>query len=196
MKRVNITDTETVVLKNDLKALRDQAHTYFDMLWQLQYVIGRNQAYEYLNMGLGIKDKVSNMTNKDGKIVTKSWHMGRFSKHRCRLAVIWSISMLNSLRVIDIEEGREPRFPKYIIKLNKEGICPSDFTNKNAEIPQLVQLIKQINTIICWQDFDADEYTISSFPCTVRLIDFDEIPEDIKAQNLHKAKGKAVVIRG
>ena len=134
MKRVSITDIETVVLKNDIKELRDQAHLYFDMLWQMQYVIGRNQAYEYLDMGLGIKSK-------------KTWHMGAFSKHRCRLAIIWSISMLNSLRIIDIEEGREPRFPKYKIKFRTDEMTKTELKNKTTFIPELLDLIKETNNI-------------------------------------------------
>ena len=139
MKNKSLNDRATIVLKNDIKGLRNQAHTYFDMLWQLGYVTERNTAYEYLYMGLELKPNKPRIifTKKGIPLDLNRWHIGAFTKRRCRLTVIWSIAMLNSLRKIDIETGKEPKFPRYRIMLR--GDIDHSETEQMFEIKQKIE---------------------------------------------------------
>lgn len=62
------------------------------------------------------------------------------------------------------------------------------------------ELIKELqkmppNAKVCYQDFDADPYGISSFPSFVQIIDFDLASEyEDRVQNDFKLKGKVVCI--
>ena len=140
MKHKSINDIATIVLKTDIKGLRNQAHTYFDMLWRLGYVVDRQDAYEYLYMGLELKPNKPRIifTKKGIPLDLNRWHIGSFTKRRCRLTVIWSVAMLNSLRKIDIEAGKEPKFPRFRVMAKMDKI-PHEETEQMIEIKQKIE---------------------------------------------------------
>ena len=63
---------------------------------------------------------------------------------------------------------------------------------------ELIKLLKTMppNAEVAYQDHDSDEWTLSSYPCRIDLKDFDNIPAELKYQNIWDAKGKIVCIHG
>jgi len=65
-------------------------------------------------------------------------------------------------------------------------------------VREIIKELKKMpqNLTVAYQDFDADDYTISSWPKSVNILNFNEIPKDKEAQNLSGLGGSVVVIRG
>jgi len=65
-------------------------------------------------------------------------------------------------------------------------------------VKQLILELKKMppDEIVYWQDFDCDEYGMSSGVNTVSLIDFDNLNAFNSSQNEMKLTGKKVVLRG
>jgi len=65
-------------------------------------------------------------------------------------------------------------------------------------VKELINELKRMpqNSIVYWQDFDCDDYGMSSAPNTVSLINFDDLNERQENQNEFKLRGDIVIIRG
>jgi len=65
------------------------------------------------------------------------------------------------------------------------------------KVKELINELKKMpqNSIVYYQDFDADPFGISSSPNVVMLLDFDNLSKEEESQNDFKMKGKVVVLR-
>jgi predicted outer membrane protein len=95
MRIVSNMDVEIVRFKKDLK---DQAHKYFDMLWQFKYVT-RDEAYVHLANWMGVTEPEA--------------HMRAMKPAKCKEVIEWSIMMLNDMRRLDLDFGAEVNHPYF-----------------------------------------------------------------------------------
>lgn len=98
MQKICHIDVEVVKLKKSLLKLKDQAHLYFDKIWQLKYM-ERNEAYEWLAGWLGVAEPESHMSTMDTK--------------RCKDVIEASIQLLNDMRRLDLDFGADIKHPYY-----------------------------------------------------------------------------------
>lgn len=89
---------EVVRFHNSLFMLKDQAHKYFDQLWQFNYCT-RAEAYQHLANWLGVEEPQA--------------HMRVMKEEQCRKVIEWSIMMLNDMRRLDLDFGAPIRHPYY-----------------------------------------------------------------------------------
>lgn len=78
--------------------LKDQAHTFFDKLWQLGYCT-RDEAYIHLAKWLGVPEQQAHMSTMNGE--------------QCKQVIIFSIQRLNDFRRLDLDLGDTIKHPYY-----------------------------------------------------------------------------------
>lgn len=81
-------------------SLRNQAHEYFDKLWQYKY-LNRDEAYEKLAEHMGIPESKA--------------HMRMMGTKQCREVVEWDLMLLNDMRRLDLDYGAPINHPYYEI---------------------------------------------------------------------------------
>lgn len=81
-----------------LRALKHEAHEYFDKIWQLQ-IMKRAEAYSWLSSVLGLPKEYT--------------HIGMFSEKTCKQVIYFSKQLLNNYRRLDLDFGTKPKTPYY-----------------------------------------------------------------------------------
>lgn len=88
--------------KKQLRILKKEAHTYFDMLWMYDMMpVAKNRkeqraaAYKWLGEML--------------KTPPEFTHIGMFNETSCRNVIFYSKQLLNDLRRLDLDCGIEPK---------------------------------------------------------------------------------------
>jgi hypothetical protein len=87
-----------VKFKTNLPKLKDQAHFYFDQIWELNYLT-RAEAYQWLSEQLGVPEPEA--------------HMRNMSAENCKKVIESSIMILNDMRRLDMDFGVKPQHPYY-----------------------------------------------------------------------------------
>lgn len=102
--------TETVYFKGTLNNLKDQAHLYFDKLWQYQYIT-RDKAYAWMAEQLGVEEPKA--------------HMRTMDEPTCKKVIEISIMILNDMRRLDLDFDAPIKHPYYelITTPKNETIC-------------------------------------------------------------------------
>lgn len=91
-------DVQVVTFKSRLDKLKEQAHFYFDKIWQHRYA-ERNEAYQHLANWLGVEEPKAHMANMDA--------------NQCKKVIEFSVQMLNDMRRLDLDFGAEIKHPYY-----------------------------------------------------------------------------------
>mgnify|MGYP003507891345 CR=1 FL=1 len=93
--KIKNTDVKIVHFSGNLK---DQAHTFFDKIWQLGYCT-RDEAYLHLAEWLGVPEQQAHMSTMNGE--------------QCKQVIIFSIQKLNDFRRLDLDFGDPLKHPYY-----------------------------------------------------------------------------------
>jgi len=91
-------EVQVVRLQKNLYNLKDQAHKYFDQLWQHKYLT-RQQAYDWLAQQLGVPEPQAHMSTMDIEM--------------CKQVVENAIMVLNDMRRLDLDWGDPIKHPYY-----------------------------------------------------------------------------------
>jgi len=93
-----ISNTDVVQVKFQKRNIKDQAHTYFDMIWRFGYAT-RNETYKYLADWLGVDEPHA--------------HMSQMGIKECKQVIEFSIQRLNDMRRLDLDFGDPIKHPYF-----------------------------------------------------------------------------------
>lgn len=85
---------------SELRFWKKEAHKYFDMVWKTEGM-DRSELYKMLSESLSIPPEYC--------------HIGMFSIITCKQVVVWSKTLLNDLRRLDLDMGVAVQRPHYDI---------------------------------------------------------------------------------
>lgn len=94
-------EMEKVFLARKKPASTEQAHRFFDMIWQKNHM-SREEAYAWLATRLGVEEPEA--------------HMRGMPHEQCLNVVHWSIQLLNDMRRLDMDFGADPPHPFFEIQ--------------------------------------------------------------------------------
>ena len=100
-----VSNTEVVTVKFQKKNLRNQAHRYFDKLWEFKYAT-RDETYQHLAKFLGVAEPFAHMSQADDE--------------QCKSVIEWAIMMLNDMRRLDLDFGANIKHPYYELITNNK----------------------------------------------------------------------------
>lgn len=151
MTEVKHTDVVQVHFGSNLK---DQAHKYFDMLWQFKYCT-REEAYTYLAEWLGVPEQ--------------SAHMAAMNGNQCKEVIKFSIQKLNDFRRLDLDLINVAPHPYYdLITVSKKQLKKQLRKERLEKLkeqykPAMIQMMQQVfRAEICPYCKEETEYVDSS----------------------------------